>query len=188
MVVTRNDPKPSAMTTDRVWLAGRCRLATPWRITYGHEGRTTRRAPSLSSHAATYSTTRLVPIPTANISPRGTVSARPMASRMTLAISVRFTSCVAGSRSDACTSAVSSRRSACSGDTRRRASNGRSAKISATQSPTASPVPSATGSSATSTSSGRKSFTISGRPNWMATPSTAPNAAPISPITAACAT
>jgi hypothetical protein len=81
-------------------------------------------------------------------------------------------------------SASLSRRSVWSGLTLRSAMSGRSANASATQSPTSSPIPTAVGSAVTFTSTGRKSVRTLGSPNCSATPSTAPNAAPMSPMTA----
>ena len=51
-VPSRKAPKPIASTTVAVWLAGRCRLASPWRQTYGQPRREPAAAARTSSHAA----------------------------------------------------------------------------------------------------------------------------------------
>ena len=130
----------------------------------------------------------LPPMPAANIAPRRRLPARSKASSSTLPTSAMFTRCVGTSLLRSASSAAVSRRSACSGDTRRSARSGRKANTRATHTPMPSPMPIARQSSDTLTSTGRKSLMATGSVYWMATPSAAPTAAPANPIMAACAT
>ena len=139
-VLSRNAPKPSASVTARVWFAGRCRLAMPWRNVNGHDGRVLRRATAMSSAAATHNTATAPVIPALMGEPVAHCSyARdddrrqaPPAVHRRRGARDRATRGVARPES-------ASRRMACSGETPRSASSGRMANMSATHSRSPSP-------------------------------------------------
>ena len=188
-MLSRNAPNPSASVTARVWLAGRCRLAIPWRSVNGQDGRTTRRANAISNEAAPYNT---MPAPAMAMLTHAPSRRPPMRTAVIatmLATSSTSTAMRIGSFHSRGTAALSVlRRSACRGEIRRSASSGRSANTSETHTPVDSPTSNARHSIETDTSSGRKSPTTLGKPYCTATPSAAPADAPTKPMAAACTT
>jgi hypothetical protein len=162
-------------------------LATPCRTTYGQPARSARRAIQLVATALAHSRSSTPKIAPVIASPSRSRPVRCTASAATLATTATLTSTVAQSiprRRSA--SGSTSRRMACSGLTRRRPSRGRSAKTSATHTPTSTPMRRALGTSVTWTSTGRKSPRARGMSSWSPIPSSVPATAPTRPIAAAC--
>ena len=140
-VSSRNAPKPMARTTTTVWLAGRWRLASPCRHTYGQRAGTLLRTTRVRSHDASHSAPRATPTPAANPSPARTVGAW----RVAMATVAPASSAAASSRAGSLRSGTrpsAARRITTSGETWRMASRGRAANSRATVTPT--PTPQAT--------------------------------------------